>query len=409
MEVTHTVGIDVALREHRVAVLDRDGESVGKSFSIEGSLDGFERLVATLTERGARPACTVIGLEATGHLWENLEGYLRNAGYSVVLLNPLQTARYHEVLRKKAKTDDVDAYVIAGLIRSGEAVASYVPDEQIQGLRELARLHARLLEEKQGYLRQLGAQLDVALPEHRELFGDLLGNRARGVLREFPTAYHLVNAAPKAVFKAGRDAGARWTMQDAVELCERVKRSAYSGKAAAVRGTVVRTLVAQIDRLEAAIAEVKKTMSDTLDTFGSDDGGPTDAELWLSLPGVGAQTAAVLLGELGPLRRFRDARALVAYVGYIPIIRESGERAERPRLSPAGPHVARHALYMAAVNAVRRCAEFRAIYVRKKAQGKAAKQALIAVAVKLLHTAFALFKQRVLFNPARLLVAPLSA
>ena len=39
-------------------------------------------------------------------------------------------------------------------------------------------------------------------------------------------------------------------------------------------------------------------------------------------------------------------------------------------------------------------------------QGKAPKQALIAVAVKLLHTAHALIKQRAHFDPSRLLVAP---
>ena len=40
------VGIDVALREHRIAVLDRDGEAVGPSFTITASKDG----VATLEE-----------------------------------------------------------------------------------------------------------------------------------------------------------------------------------------------------------------------------------------------------------------------------------------------------------------------------------------------------------------------
>ncbi len=77
------------------------------------------------------------------------------------------TRRYRDVVRRKAKTDDIDAHVIAGLLRSGAAQASYVPDEQIQSLRELARLRARLMADRQDYLRQLIAQLDVVLPEHR--------------------------------------------------------------------------------------------------------------------------------------------------------------------------------------------------------------------------------------------------
>ena len=51
-------------------------------------------------------------------------------------------------------------------MRSGVAQASYVPDEPIQSLRELARLRPRLLADRQDYLRQLIAQLDVVGPDH---------------------------------------------------------------------------------------------------------------------------------------------------------------------------------------------------------------------------------------------------
>ncbi len=62
--------------------------------------------------------------------------------------------------------------------------------------------------------------------------------------------------------------------------------------------------------------------------------------------------------------------------------------------------------YLAAVNAVRRSGEWRTIYLRKKAQGKTAKQALVVVAVKLLHAVYAMLKHRQPYNPSRLLVAP---
>jgi transposase len=61
---------------------------------------------------------------------------------------------------------------------------------------------------------------------------------------------------------------------------------------------------------------------------------------------------------------------------------------------------------MAAVNAMRRSPQLRTIYLRKRSQGKSAKQALIVVAVKLLHTAYALVRERAHFDPSRLLVAP---
>jgi transposase len=405
MTAPYAVGIDVALREHRVALLGPDGEACGKSFSIPSTTDGFATLVKTLTARGALPGVTLVGLEASGHLWENLEGYLTGAGYRVAVLNPVQTRRYRDVLRRKAKTDDIDAYVIAGLLRSGAAEASYVPDEHIQSLRELARLRARLMHERQDYLRQCLAQLALVFPEHASVLGDVISARARGILTAFPTARHLAQASPRAIRRAATEAGSRGvSLEDATAIRDAARRSTYTGKAAEARGQVVRTLVDQIARLTRAIEELADTMQALLPT-SDPDGGPSDAALLQTLPGVGPQTAATLLGELGPLTRFAHPRALVAYVGFYPVIEQSGERTATPHLSPAGSAIARHALYMAAVNAIRRSAEWRTVYLRKKAQGKASKQALIVVAVKLLHTAHAMLKHRHAYNPSRLLVA----
>jgi transposase len=399
------VGIDVALREHRVAVLDRDGEAAGPSFTIAASKDGMATLLRTLAARDATAAQTLIGLEASGHLWENLEAALVGAGYRVLVLNPLQTRRYRDVLRRKAKTDDIDAHVIAGLIRSGAAQASYVPDEHIQSLRELARLRARLMDDRQDYLRQLIAQLDVVLPEHRTALGDLRSARARGILAQFPTAQHLAQASPRAIRRAAEDAGTRgFTLDDAIAVRDAARQSLYSGKAAAARAQVVRTLVNQLDRLSTAIDEVDRAATALLPP--SEPGtGPSDADLLQTIPGIGPHTAATLLGELGAPMRFTDAPALVAYVGFYPVITESGQRVGTPRLSAVGSRIARRALYLAAVNAVRRSAEWRTIYLRKRAQGKSAKQALIVVAVKLLHTLYAMLKHRRPYNPSRLLVA----
>ena len=399
------VGIDVALREHRVAVLDRDGEAVGPSFTIAANKDGVATLVRTLAARGATAAQTLIGLEASGHLWENLEAALVGAGYRVMVLNPLQTRRYRDVLRRKAKTDDIDAHVIAGLIRSGAAQASYVPDEQIQSLRELARLRARLMDDWQDYLRQLIAQLDVVLPEHRTALGDLRSARARGILAQFPTAQHLAQASPRAIRRAAHDAGTRgFSLDEAIAVRDAARQSIYSGKAAAARAQVVRTLVSQLDRLTTALDEVDRAATALLPP--SEPGtGPSDADLLQTIPGIGPHTAATLLGELGAPARFTDAPALVAYVGFYPVITQSGQRVGTPRLSAVGSRIARRALYLAAVNAVRRSAEWRTIYLRKRAQGKSAKQALIVVAVKLLHTLYAMLKHRRPYNPARLLVA----
>src|SRR5438132_11491327 len=111
--------------------------------------------------------------------------------------------------------------------------------------------------DRQDYLRQLIAPLDVVLPEHRTVLGDLLTARARGILAQFPAAPHLAHANPRAIRRAAEEAGARgFSLTDATVVRDRARRSLYSGKAAAARAHVVRTLVSQLERLTRAIDEV---------------------------------------------------------------------------------------------------------------------------------------------------------
>jgi transposase len=74
--------------------------------------------------------------------------------------------------------------------------------------------------------------------------------------------------------------------------------------------------------------------------------GPSDADPLQTIPGIGPHTAAALLGELGAPTRFTDAPALVACVGFYPVITESGQHVGRPRLSAVGSRIARRALYL---------------------------------------------------------------
>src|SRR6185436_428719 len=159
----------------------------------------------------------------------------------------------------------------------------------------------------------------------------------RGILAQFPTAPHLAQASPRAIRRAAEDAGTRgFALEDAIAVRDAARQSLYSGKAAAARAQVVRTLVSQLERLTSAMDEVDRAATTLLPP--SEPGtGPSDAELLQTIPGIGPQTAATLLGELGALTRFTDARALVAYVGFYPVIHESGDHAAPPRLSPVGP------------------------------------------------------------------------
>lgn len=109
-----------------------------------------------------------------------------------------------------------------------------------------------------------------------------------------------------------------------------------------------------------------------------------EAEVLMALPGVGPQVAAAVLALLPP-HLWGQAKRAAAYAGLIPEREVSGKSVERSRLSKKGPPLLRRKLFMGALVAVRHDPRMRAFYHRLLSRGKRKKQALVAVAHKLLR------------------------
>jgi transposase len=111
-----------------------------------------------------------------------------------------------------------------------------------------------------------------------------------------------------------------------------------------------------------------------------------------SIPGIGAQTARTLIGQLPELGTV-DRKVIGHLVGLAPIANDSG-KTEGQRHIVGGRQQVRNVLYMAALSAVRYNPVGKALYSRLLAKGKSAKAALIAVAHKLLTIANAMVRNR---------------
>ncbi|NWG18682.1 MAG: IS110 family transposase [Chloroflexi bacterium] len=108
---------------------------------------------------------------------------------------------------------------------------------------------------------------------------------------------------------------------------------------------------------------------------------------WLTtISGIGRILAAVFLGEIGDIRRFQNAKALVAYAGMDPSVIQSGKfTAKKAHLSKRGSTHLRRAIWLAAAAAMRSDEALTALHEKKLAEGKPFHVALGAVANKLLH------------------------
>jgi transposase len=396
------LGIDVAKRSHRCLALNSQGEVKAKPFSFDSSEDGFQRLLNKLEELNLTCNNLLIGLEATGNLWENLYSFLEEKGFKMILLNPYQTNKFREVLRKKAKTDQIDALVIAGLLRSGEYQSSYVPDELIQSLRELVRLRVSLMKNLKNYKRQGFSLLNLVFPEYLKLVKNPFGVVSCAFLKNYPTAKDFAQAKPHHLLKIARlHQGNHYDLKLVTEIISQAKKSIYSGKAQKARGLSLSIIISHIQTLQEDITELDRQIQALLKPKDEESLG---SEL-LSIPGVGPKTIAALLAEIGDFNRFNSARQLIGYLGLFPKLEESGSSQNpHPKISKQGSPIARHALYMASVACLKHNPWLRSIYHKKISQGKSVKQALIVVARKLACMIYSLSKNKTTFNPERVFI-----
>jgi transposase len=125
----------------------------------------------------------------------------------------------------------------------------------------------------------------------------------------------------------------------------------------------------------------------------------TDRELLVSIPAVGPQVGNHLLAVIHN-HRFQSAEQLAAYLGLVPIERQSGSSLlGRPRLSKAGPARVRAVLYMAAIVGTQHNPHIKALYQRLQARGKTKMSALGAAMRKLVHLCFGVLKTRQPYQP----------
>lgn len=115
-------------------------------------------------------------------------------------------------------------------------------------------------------------------------------------------------------------------------------------------------------------------------------------KLLKSIPGIGVTIAPILIAEIGDITRFKDPKALVAYAGLDPRVRQSGYSLQRnTRLTKRGSPYLRRVLYIAATIAQRHEPQYKATFDKKRAEGKRYKEASIVNARKILNCVYAVW------------------
>ena len=131
------IGIDVSKDRLDVAV-----RPSGEVFTVERNAAGLEKLVARLQELSPR----IVALEATGGFETVAAAALAGAALPVAIVNPAQIRAFAKAIGQRAKTDPIDAGVIAHFADATELEPRAVPDEATRLLGDLVARRRQIVE-----------------------------------------------------------------------------------------------------------------------------------------------------------------------------------------------------------------------------------------------------------------------
>lgn len=134
---TIAVGIDVA--KDRLDICVRPS---GESFALERTGKGIEKLTARLRALAPR----IVAVEATGGFETVVAAGLAAVGLPVVVVNPAQVRAFARALGKRAKTDPIDAAVIAHFVEATKAQPRPLADETTRLLADLIARRRQIVE-----------------------------------------------------------------------------------------------------------------------------------------------------------------------------------------------------------------------------------------------------------------------
>lgn len=328
-------GIDLHKKYLQVSVNDKLGrELVNQRLACQK--EGIREFFASFDQ----PVSSVI--EATAN-WPWLVRLLNKQNISVCLAHPLKTKA---IASAKIKTDSIDAKILADLLRANLIPQSYLPTDEEQTKRDLLRFRINLVKQKTQLKNRIHSVLskqNIKPPLVTDLFG-----------------------------KTGRRFIGKITKGNFTELTSQEKM-------------LINEYLSLIDTLELKIGKINKIIKKNI----KDD---PQAQLLLTVPGFGFLTASMLSAELGSIKRFRNDKQIVGYVGLAPRTYSSGDKTRRGGITKTGNPYLRWILVQAAHRAIKKDPYLKLFYAGiAKRRGK--KKAIVAVARKLLTSCYFMIKK----------------
>ena len=380
------IGIDIAKFKHFASVVSSDGEVIVKPFSFENSREGFMKLIEEIEDF---QDC-LIGLESTGHYAENLIFFLYERGYKIGLINPIQTDSLRDSNIRKTKTDKIDTKLIVQCMMLKKYTIITMQDIDIIKLRRLSRFRMELVQQQTRIKTQLTGCLDIVFPELAKFFkGNLHLNTSYALLERYSSAKEIrsvrIDGLTNLLFN---NSHGRYKYEDALKLKELAKNSIGLDNPAI--DIQIKCLIRQLKLYQHQIKDIELSIETLMKIINS----PI-----VSIPGIGTILGAIIISEIGDIKKFSNPTKLLAFAGLDPVIKQSGNfQADQMKISKRGSTYLRYAIYRAAFLIIYNNETFSKFYASKRSQGKTHGVALGHVCNKLVRVIFKILTENIKFN-----------
>ncbi|MBM6683983.1 IS110 family transposase [Collinsella intestinalis] len=375
------VGFDVGKSFHWAFGVGAGGEAV-LSERVDNRPAAIDRVLA---EAGAGALVVVDQRRNIGAL---VLARARAAGMRVAYLPGRAEKQAREMFPATAKTDELDAEVIARTALGMPWTLREVPeeDERRASLRMLSSQRAFCVKERTESLNRLRAVLLEADPA-LEAALDPSRRWQLEVLAALGSA-HGCAAAGEASYR--RLAGARGGREDA--FWEVLSASAASRPEVRAEGTLASMLAGQVLARDAEVAALDAAIGELLE-------GDATYEALLTVPGVGPRTAAALVASVD-VTMFRSHDELASYCGIAPADSQSGTSARSTRPKRGGSKPLKNLLVFSCNSLIGTKNEFGRYYEKCRGRGMRHNKALKAVARKRLKVIYAIMRDRAPYRTA---------
>ena len=387
----YIVGIDIGKNHHEASIVSPEGKQIGRSLRFATTHKGADSLMSFIFKNIGNSPC-VFGMEATGHYWYPIYSFLKAKGYTIYVINPIQSDSLRKMYIRQTKNDSIDSFLIAEVIRFGQFGTTSMAGENILAMRQLCRYRDSVISSRTEIKLRIGTIMEQIFPEYEKQFSSLWVSTSIGILEKYLTPENIENAPIDELFEIIKDKSHnRLTRAKAISIKEaaadtfgiKIAQDAFSFQ---LKQLIDRMnfLDKQIEALDCQILEYYEKFDCYLHT----------------IPGIGMIAAATILAEIGDINRFKSSSALVAFAGIDPTVRQSGEfSSTHNHMSKRGSPYLRHAIFLAATTCSFHNSPLNAYYKKKRDQGKHHLTATGAVARKLTSVIYAVLRDSKPYEP----------